>query len=558
MRNTKKLVCLVMALLMVFFAFASCQKKEQASNAEKFLSTNFYKPEDKLNIVPLVSTNNLNDVVDKYKDKNVDMDFSLEANKIEVNGEDYLQMIGGPVSIKIEDLIVEKDGKFSLPIAVSLKGFTVNASLSFDGECIYVNIPLFLEKPLAINVGMFQQLQASADDYADSKENLDMIIGITEKFGTLEEELESVIKEVFTKENLDKVIKRLADCIPDSAIKKENVKLDDFKAGYISYVDTECYTFTITEEIFCTLVENIVKKFGDSEECKAGFAKVYDVLKKTGVFDDTEVADLDGNAVYDKLFDELEEVLGVFEGSEVAESEDETGESVEATSGESEDDAENAIVIKRYFAGDVSVKTSVMFDENEEVSIWDVVVGNKNEYGFKYSVSREYGSNSVDVICGADDTKATGTVNVTSTYDYHGTDRKDTNTTEVTYEKTAKTFKLNAKNVDNEDTQFEASVNYTETDAGMTFNATADIKGNEYELNITETKVDTTTKYDITLKGDDIDIQLAASYGIAPTDKTATIPNKSDCEVIDTTDALEQLIGGLFGSVDIGGGFLEV
>ncbi len=580
MKNTNKLLCLLLALIMVF-VLASCKtdKNDGVSGdttgdlsgdttgdttddvsgedssvvVNKFLSFTQYTDEQKKDVMSFGEMPDFSGLFDEYEGKGTLSNLGIALNKLQIAGEDMLPQLGGINKIEIADLLVDADKNTKFDVVIGMAGgmkMTVNVYM--DDEFIYVNAPMLFEKPIAIELAVLEELLSeSGSEYmplaaveeapAEGQVTVGVSgwLGIFGVFAQNEEAVKAAFDEFLSEENCSVIMGLLADCIPAEAISVETVKLESLKSGLINNVEADCYTLMLTEESAKEIANKFVANFKDNAQVKAAFAKLYDTLK--ALIDENllpeELKDMNGEAVYAEIFKKLAESIS----EDNTETEETTTEETTSTDEKSDvNEKLDAIFIKRYFVGDIAVMNSITVDD-EVMSVWNIYADGKMEAGFSFDGA----DTDCSIYYGADSAKISGAFSLTD----------ETDTANFTFEKTATEFTLKGDATESEEKVFELDAKYTAFEGGSKLEMTigAPLDEEMEELKDISIVVDTAYAQDgstttVKVFGEDmIDAELVITAGMKPTDAKVELPAKGDCLVIDTKEAFAALLNSFFG-----------
>lgn len=611
MKDTKRFLCMLIALIMVLCTLSACDPKDIDTSSDasgdssadssadssddgssveeamyggaivdKFLAVNKYTEEQKADVFPLISLPDLSGTEDAFDGKNIEMNFDLTVDKLEIAGAEEALGQLGDISFSVENVVIEQEsGKFTADIVLALAGQSLTINVAYDGKAIILKAPGMLEKPLVIKMSAVEELMNMMNGEDEELEDggSAVIMELLVKFEANKDEIMAAVKEFFSEENLGLFVGLLADCIPTAAITEEKVTIDKFNFGYITNIETTCYTLTLNEEVAKEIAKNFVTVFKGSAEFKASFAKLYEVLKSAGILDSIEgAALLSGEAAYDYLLNKLAESMEETESSEesseeVSEetSDDNSEEASEETSDDSSEEASEEssedisdesseeitddeeideieeILIKRYFYNDIAVKTAICV-EQDAISWWNIYANSASESGFAFDFSDEDGENNLIIAFGATKEKAVGSLAINSA----------NISATLNFVKDATSIVADVVFAEGDNAAISAKLQSTKTDAGSTFAfdisvpTGIDDKVNKISLTVENTKEANGGKSVIKIFSENImDLQLTATYSAVATDKTVADIDTTDCDIIDTADALAELLGSFTGGM---------
>ncbi len=547
MKNFKRLMCLALVVLMALTCLFACKKKESGdsgddknnpvavedawskleTNVDKFTYGGSYSDKQKDAVMSLIDLPGFDSIVETYNKTDVEHNISLSLDKLEVQGQDMLTQLGGPVNVGMNS-IYNKDAT-QLDFNIGLGGMSMAANVYANAEALVVKIPM-LQQNLYFDLNAISEaMKEASSDLGEAGVN--NIVGMLQSLdmNAIAEKLEGVL----TAENLSYILNLLADCIPEDAITSENVKLEGFKAGYISSIDTECLTLTVTEDVAYNTVANAIKALKDDAKVKEIFVTLFDIVKETGLLDEAlDGAELGSGAeFYDNLFFEVQTRF-------------------EDVSRDPEVKDQVGFKIKRYFAKGINVKNSLILDKETmdvdgEISFWNIYEGNKNESGLLVSID---GQNVLDAYKGADADKVTGklTINADGVEVVADLSKDKVDTSIITEIKSegqtmAKLLVEKNESADRCVINFDLSIDEDEDPSTDMMICTLDFETTKGDKTETAVRLNVPELINAELK-------LTAEIG-KKTDKKVEMPTADGCTKIDSTEALEDLLGGLMGGM---------
>ncbi len=537
MKNLKRMMCLVLVVLMALTCLVACKKKggsaeedlkkteeefnKLTTNVDKFTYGGTYSDKQKDAVMSFIEIPDLKAFTESFAKPGTEDIIDISLDKFELNGGDMLTTLGGPIAMKLNTIYGEGNSKADA--TVSIGGMSVGVNVYSLSDAFILSAPLFLEKPIYFDIKAMQA--------ANREENVQESAAMNAIAELLGSDIANKLDKVFTKENCEYIMKLLKDCIPEEAITVENVKLDGFKAGYVSSIDTECYTLTVTGDVMVKIIKNALTALKSDAKIKGMFVEIFNALKETGVLDMLVVdsASLgDAEALYDNFISK--------------------GEMLVAEEYNPEEMAEVGFTVKRYFNKGVAVKTSIILSEavtagGAELSFWNMYVDSKNENGLLVTVSDE---TMLEAYCGADKNTTSGKLNINAeeikiTASYTK-DNVDTSiNAEVVYGGVtmAKLLVENNNSKERSVTNFDLSLDDDEDPTTDMVIYTLDIETVKGAKNETSVRFNAPELLNVEFK-------ITSESG-KKTDKKVEVPSADDCEKIDSAEALEALLGGMFG-----------
>lgn len=407
MKQMTKAVSIFLVLAMLLCVFSACKSEKTPeelameaynaleNNTEKLFYVSSVKHPSEGKTVSLFtpsefSFENLNQGFKALIEsgKTVEAEAKLTVDELEVDGQDYLQQIGGaPFSLTGKLLFDKKGTNFGL--STNISGLPLSVEIASSENAVLIESPFAFKKPVYIS-------KEALEDVLFGTMEGNQADGVSNNLLSALSSVATWAKENLTEENRKHLLGLLKDAIPVNSITVENVTVSDIKGEYISEdLNAECVSLTLDAAAVDKLLTNVNNNVLTDSVVKNLVISFYNCLPdavKSGIARTEEGTEaLGGEDIYKKLCNEFKKLMNDIDTEE-----------------------KGSVVIKRYFVGGFSVKLDVVITDDNEKTVdftaWNYYKGSAQEYGVKLVAPKD-----VDCVLsgGADESKASLKADVT-------------------------------------------------------------------------------------------------------------------------------------------------